>query len=306
VDNLATELCGPIVQEWRGLGKTESEEGFEPSAAGFSADAPIVPDAAHAERHAAGKGKLAPYLQLLTSLVESRSRAKIKDFHVALREQGYQGSYDLVKKKIHAFRKDLGRQAGQAFASPEHPQAQVEVGKILLKGGGRETRAYLFTMTLGHSGRFYAELLEACEMGRFLQAHQNAFECFGGVPRGVLYDPQESPLMRRLVGGFPFHLPVVDCGHHFGYVALPTPRFAPWMKGRLKRPAKILRKLFFPDYEFVSFEAANAVMQEWLARYARQNGARDRIDRAQREKLGAMPLAGFNFLGRRQFLKLRA
>jgi transposase len=239
-------------------------------------------------------------------LLESRPRAKIKDFYLTLREQGYQGSYDLVKKKIHSFRRELGRQAGLAFASPELPQAQVEVGKILLKGGGRETRAYLFTMTLGHSGRCYAELIEGCEMGRFLLAHQGAFESFGGVPKAVLYDPQESPLMRRLVGSFPFHLPVIDCGHHYGYSALPTPSFAPWMKGRLKRPSKILRKLFFPGYEFVSFEAANAGMQEWLARYARQNGVRDRRDRAQRERLGALPAVGFNFRGRRQFLKLRA
>ena len=112
--------------------------------------------------------------------------------------------------------------------------------------------------------------------------------------------------MRRLVGGFPFHLPVVDCGHHYGYSALPTPAFAPWMKGRLKRPSKILRKLFLPGYEFASFEAANAGMQEWLAQHLRQNGAKDRKDRSQREKLGALPGIGFNFRGRRQSLKLRA
>lgn len=293
MEHLTTELCGPVIREWRITSKVDTE--------GLEAPVATLPPRPEPE-----KGKLAPYLHLLSSLVESQPRAKIKDFYLTLKEQGYLGSYDLVKKKIHSFRKELGRQAGLAFASPDVPQAQVEVGKILLKGGGQEVRAFLLTMVLGHSGRFYAELIEACEMGRFLQAHQNAFESFGGVPKGVLYDPQESPLMRRLVGGYPFHLPVVDCGHHYGYSALPTPAFAPWMKGRLKRPSKILRKLFFPGYEFTSFEAANLEMQDWLAKFVRQNGSKDRKDRAQREKLGALPGIGFNFRGRRQFLKLRA
>lgn len=287
---ITTEARDPVTREFRVPGKADHGGSPPPKP-----PAPAEPEI--------GKGKLAPYLQLLSYLVQSQPRAKIRDFYLRLCEQGYIGSYDLVKKKIHSFRKELGLQAGLAFASADLPQGQVEVGKVLLKGGGGEVRAFLFTMVLGHSGRFYAELLESCEMGRFLQAHQNAFEAFAGVPKCVLYDPQENPLMRRLVGGYPFHLPVVDCGHHYGYSALPTPAFAPWMKGRLKRPAKIIRKLFLPGHDFHSIEATNLEMQDWLSRYQRQNGGKDRV---LREKVGALPITGFNFLGRRQFLKLRA
>jgi transposase len=253
-----------------------------------------------------GRGKLGPHLKLLLRMVEDQPRAKIKDFYLVLKDRGYSGSYDLVKKKIHSFRRELGRHAGATFVSVESPHAQVEMAKIVLKGPDREVKAHLFTMVLGHSGRFYAELIEGSDMGSFLQCHQNAFEFFGGVPCGVFYDPQESPTMRRLVGGFPFHLPVVDCGHHYGYAAQPTPSFAPWMKGRLKRPGKVLKKLFFPGYVFSSLEAANADMQEWMAWQGRQSQLRERKEKNQREKLGALPPMGFNFRGRRQFLRLRA
>lgn len=239
-------------------------------------------------------------------MVEDQPRAKIKDFYLTLKDRGYYGSYDLVKKKIHAFRRELGRQAGSTFLSVESPHTQVEMAKLVLKGSGREIKAHLFTMVLGHSGRFYAELIEGSDMGSFLQCHQNAFEFLGGVPAGVFYDPQESPTMRRLVGGFPFHLPVVDCGHHYGYSALPTPAFAPWMKGRLKRPGKVLKKLFFPGYEFTSLEKANADMLEWMAAQGRQNQIRDRKEKTVKEKLAIIPPIGFNFRGRRQFLRLRA
>ena len=236
------------------------------------------------------KGKLAPYLPLLSNLVETQPRAKIKDLYLILQEQGYLGSYDLVKKKVHSFRKTLGRHAGQAFASPDLPQAQVELGKIVLKSGDQEMRAFLFTMVLGHSGRFYAELIEACEMGRFLQAHQNAFEAFGGVPRTIFYDPQESPLMRRLVGGYPFHLPVVDCGQSQRLQRPAHPGLLAVDEGPVEAPLQdSSASSYFPACDFQSFESANAEMKDWLDRHVRQTGAKERKDRAQKEKLGPCP-----------------
>jgi transposase len=280
----------------------------------------IVSGQAHAHSHARSggpaesgdgeadevRGKLGPHLKLLQRMIEDQPRAKIKDFYLTLKARGYVGSYDLVKKKIHALRRDLGRQAGATFLSVDAPHAQVEMAKLVLKGQGIEVKAHLFTMVLGHSGRFYAELVERCDMGGFLQCHQNAFEFFGGVPAGVFYDPQESPTMRRLVGGVPFHLPVVDCGLHYGYSAQATPSFAPWMKGRLKRPGKVLKKLFFPRYEYTTLEKANADMLEWMAWLGKQNQIRDRKEKLQREKLAELPAVGFNFRGRRQFLRMRA
>src|SRR6185295_2612101 len=101
---------------------------------------------------------------------------------------------------------------------------------------------------------------------RFLECHRNAFNYFGGVPSAVHYDPRENPMLRKLVGGFPFHLPVIHCGQHYGYAVLATPAFAPWMKGRLKRPVKILKKFFFPGYAFSSVERANLDLLDWFAR----------------------------------------
>jgi transposase len=250
-------------------------------------------------------GKLAPYLKFLSRLIEDQPRAKIMNLYLDLKDRGFVGSYDLVKRKIHAFRRQLGRQAGAAFLSSEAPQAQVEMAKIVLIGQG-EIKAHLFTMVLGHSGRFYAEVVEGCDMGSFLQCHQNAFDFFGGVPAGVFYEPQGSPTMRRLVGGFPFHLPVADCGRHYGYATQPTPAFAPWMKGRLKRPGAILKKLFFPAYGFTSLEKANADMLEWILWMGKKNAIRERMDTLQRENLRAIPALGFNFRDRLQFLRLRA
>jgi hypothetical protein len=78
------------------------------------------------------------------------------------------------------------------------------------------------------------------------------------------------------------------------------------MKGRLKRPGKVLKKLFFPGYEFSTLEKANADMLEWMAWLGRQNQVRERKERTLRENLGSLPAVGFNFRGRRQFLRLRA
>ncbi len=305
VDSLSTTdlIANPGIQEWKSLSQN-NEAGHGP---GSEADFKSGSDGAVASDPEAGavRGKLGPHLKQLLRMVEDQPRAKIKDFYLILRDLGYHGSYDLVKKKIHSFRRDLGRQAGLVFASPDAPYAQIELGKVALKGPAGVIKAHLFTMVLGHSGRYYAELIENCDMGSFLQCHQNACVFFGGVPAGVFYDTHESPIMRRLVGGYPFHLPIVDCAMHYGYIAQATPAFAPWMKGRLKRPGKILKKLFFPGCSFANVEAANADMQVWISQFEPQAKARDRRDRLHRGKLEALPDQGFNFRGRRQFLKLR-
>ena len=247
-----------------------------------------------------GRGKLSPYLSTLANMVEARPRSMIRDFHHFLRERGYAGSYDLVKKKVQAIRRGLGRQSGALFASADTPFAQIEFLRIPLKGAPG-SKAHLFTMLLGHSGRCYAELIPSCELAAFLGCHGNAFGFFGGVPAGLFYNTRENPELRRLTGGFPFHLPIIDCGRHYGFASHPTPAFAPWMKGRLKRPGKILQKRFFPAYAFASWEKANADMREWMSR---NEGMREPDSRA--EKLRPLPETGFNPGERRQFLRLRA
>jgi len=172
-----------------------------------------------------------------------------------------------------------------------------------LRGPAGISKAHLFTMQLGLSGRTYAELVPGCELAAFLRCHRNAFTFFAGVPAGVFYNTRENPELRRLAGGTPFHLPIVDCSRHYGYAAYPTPVFAPWMKGRLKRPGKILQKLFLPGYAFESLEKANADLREWMAR----NVQRAEPDPDSRpEKLRPLPEMGFDLNERRQFLRLRA
>lgn len=247
--------------------------------------------------------KLGPHLALLTHWVEEKPRAMITDFHLLLRERGYTGSYDLVKKKVQSLRRGLGRQAGILFASADAPCAQVEMTRIFLKGEGAIVKAHLFTMTLGHSGRCYAELLPACELAGFLRSHANAFEAFGGAPASVYYESRQNPILRRMLGNYPFHLPIADCARHYGYAAQSTPAFAPWMKGRLKRPGKILQKLFFRSHAYVSLEKANAEMREWMAGQA---VFRENPGASKPERLRSLPGSGFDLNDRRQFLRLRA
>ena len=250
------------------------------------------------------KGKLTPYQSMIRNWVINRPRAKIKEIHLILKDRGYVGSYDLVKKKIHVIRKELGRQAGQDFNSPDHPQAQVDFGKFVIKRGDREIRGFLFTMILGNSGRYYAEAVGVCDMAAFMQCHENALTALGGAPHTVFYNPYESPLLRRLVGGFPFHLPIVDCGGHYGYSAEISPPYAPWMKGRLKRPSKILKKVFFPSCVsgpegLPNFRDLNRDMMAWVEASLGKAGA-------PKENLRPLPPHGFNYRGRKPQLRLRA
>jgi transposase len=303
VENLSTTelIANPVISEWKL--HTEHSEVASPPSVKPEAEKPFGLAMAKPEAPT-GRGKLGPYLPYLLRMVEDQPRAKIKDFYLALMDRGYSGSYDLVKKKIHTFRRELGRQATAIFSAHDAPYAQVEITKVKLKGPKQEAKALLFTMILGHSGRYYSELIDTNDMGSFLQCHHNAFVYFGGVPAGVFYDPQDNPFMRRLVGTYPFHLPIVDCAMHYHFLAQATPVFAPWMKGRLTRPGKIIKKLFALDYAFTTLPLANQELLAWVSILSRKQQLRQRKDLQKVEKLGELPSGTFNFRGRKHILRL--
>src|SRR6185295_3201887 len=129
-----------------------------------------------------------------------------------LKEGGYQGSYDLVKRKVRALRAEAANEG----VLPDVPglAAEADLGKV--KGPGWD--CFLFSMTLRYSGRIYAELLQSADMDAFLECHRRAFAFFQGVPREVSYERHRNKWMRRIIGSKRFNLPLSRLAEHFGFV----------------------------------------------------------------------------------------
>ena len=104
------------------------------------------------------------------------------------RGRGYRGSYDTVKRFVQPLR-EVAVQAERVltrFETPPGWQSQVDWGQGRVYFGQRAVVQHFFVLTLGYSRRgFYCAYPDE-KLGCFLEAHERAFEHFGGHTDGVM------------------------------------------------------------------------------------------------------------------------
>jgi len=234
-------------------------------------------------------GKLASYLDAVAAHLAERPESRAMDVYRRLKSEGYAGSYDLVKRKIRSLRLEGGR----ASRSAEPGRcAIVDLERVETSVGP----CHLFTLTLEHSGRIYAELSEKPDLDAFFEWHQRAFRFFGGVPFEIAYEKSRSRLLKAFVGASGIHLPMARFAAHFGFTPSAAPSVAPWPAGRLKRPIRMIEALFLKGYPFQSAEAANPALLGWLlGREPGDTAARERLAKDQ-AALQPLPRAAFEYI----------
>ena len=115
------------------------------------------------------------------------------------RGRGYRGSYDTVKRFVQPLR-EVAVQAERVltrFETPPGWQSQVNWGQGRVYFGQRAVVQHFFVLTLGYSRRgFYCAYPDE-KLGCFLEAHERAFEHFGGHIRA------RAPHGHRRAAGIP-------------------------------------------------------------------------------------------------------
>lgn len=126
---------------------------------------------------------LTPYLDFIDQwLEEDAYRAswiynKIKDL-------GYTGRYDTVKNHVRKVKERYRRKAFIRFETVAGLQAQMDWADFQLTDGAGTSTLYLFVFVLGYSRAMYAELVPACPLEWFMDAHIRAFHSPGRHPEG--------------------------------------------------------------------------------------------------------------------------
>ena len=98
------------------------------------------------------------------------------------RSYDYRGSYETVKLFVRPLRavRQQAERALTRFETPPGLQSQIDWGEARVYFGQRCVKQHLFVLTLGYSRRaFYAGYANE-QLGTFLEAHEHAFEHFGG------------------------------------------------------------------------------------------------------------------------------
>jgi transposase len=210
--------------------------------------------------HAAFLRQRAPQVNFSARILEQELRA----------QRGYRGSYDTVKRFVAPLRA-AGTPAELCqtrFETPPGWQAQIDWGEARVWFGQRRVVQNLFVMTLGYSRRGFHRALPNQRMGQFLEAHEQAFEHFGGHTREHLYDRPRT-VCRPGAGGRAIWNPTFKAfADYWGFEPRLCRPYRAQTKGKVESGVKYVKRNFLPGRRFTDQLDFDEQLAEWTATVA--------------------------------------
>lgn len=206
---------------------------------------------------------LAPYHPVIEDFLDDDNYRATWIFQ-RLRERGYTGGYDTVKRHVYNIKQKQQRQAYLRFETIPGLQGQMDWADFQVNDPQGVFSVYLFLLVLGYSRAMYATLVDRCTLQAFMDAHIEAFHYLGGIPVEVLYDNMKHVVIERKAGQVLFNTEFSHFARHYGFKPVACPPYSPWFKGKVERPVDYIRESFWRGYAFNSLEKANRDLRQWL------------------------------------------
>jgi len=145
--------------------------------------------------------KLDPYKTQISIWLEEAPYSAMRIWE-KIQEQGFDGSYSVVKHYVRAKKEQLNEHATVRFETMPGMQGQVDWAyfedyKVYDDGEYRKT--YCFLMILGYSRMRYVEFVTDMSTDTLIRCHINAFRYYGGYPEEILYDNMKQVVIKRLM-----------------------------------------------------------------------------------------------------------
>jgi transposase len=152
--------------------------------------------------------------------------------------------------------------------------AQVDfgyVGKLFDPTTGRERKAWVFLMVLGHSRHMFARVVFDQKTETWLELHERAFEWFGGRVETVVPDNLKAAVVRAAFGineDVALNRSYRELAKHYGFKIDPAPPYQANKKGKVESGVKYVKNNFFKPRQFEDLEDANRRLEKWVLEIA--------------------------------------
>jgi transposase len=212
--------------------------------------------------------------------------------------RGYCGSYDTVKLFVRPLRalRDQAERALLRFETPPGHQSQIDWGEARVYFRQRPQEVHLFVLTLGFSRRSFYCAYPDERLGEFLEAHERAFEHFGGHTREHLYDRPRTVCCPDGEGKLVWNSSFKAFADYWGFEPRLCRPYRAQIKGKVESGVKYVKRNFLPGRTFIDFEDFQAQLDEWNATIAdcRIHGTTHEqpIERFSRERESLIPTLG--------------
>ena len=258
-------------------------------------------------RRAETASKIDPFEPVLRGLLVEWPQIKAPRATELLREEyGYDGSVDLVKRRLRQLRPRAVRPAQRTGYRPgqvlQLDWAEMPTRPTVV---GRERRVYALVASLPYSGAQTAFFSLDLTLESFLEGHVRALEWLGGVPRECVYDNLRSVVARREGDAVVWNRRFLHLGGHYGFHAHPCTPATPREKGSVEAAVRYLKSGFWPARRFGSLAELEEQYVDWRDRVCnRRLHATRRVpvgERLAEERalLRPLPPARFDWSGRR-------
>lgn len=247
--------------------------------------------------------KLDPFAGHLESRLAAYPGLRATRLFREIREQGYAGVYEGVKRWCRAWRKEQrARQGTVRYETEPGLQAQADWGEsrtVPFASGAVLTR-YFFTMVLSYSRLRFVVYLPSVAQAWLLWAHVQAFRFLGGVPQRILYDNPKQ-LVKRPRPNLLWQERLLAFASHYGFLPQACWPYRPQTKGKVENAVGYHERDFLlglvpaPADDAQLNARALAWCEEVAARMCASTGAAPAARLAEeRQHLGALPALDFD------------
>ena len=258
-------------------------------------------------RRAPAGSKLDPFEPVLRGLLVEWPQIKAPRATELLRDEyGYDGSVDLVKRRLRELRPTKVRPARRTGYRPgqvlQLDWAEMRTRPML---EGRERRVYALLASLPYSGAQTAFFSFEMTIEAFLEGHVRALEWLGGVPRECVYDNLRSVVARREGDEVVWNQRFLHLRGHYGFHATACTPATPREKGAVEAGVRYLKSGFWPARRFADLAELDEQYVGWRDRICNRRvhaSRRVRVEERlveERQALRPMPPLRFDWCGHR-------
>lgn len=204
----------------------------------------------------------AEYLERRAPLVQYSARILFQELR---RERGYQGSYATVRRFVRPLRvaEQAAERATVRFETPPGEQSQIDWGQARVYFRSQPVTLHVFILTLGYSRRSFHEPCVGETLSQFLDAHERAFEHFGGHTRAHLYDRPRTVCQPAREGRVVWNATFKQFADYWGFEPHLCRPYRAQTKGKVESGVKYFKRNFLPGRTFVDDHDLLEQVRQW-------------------------------------------
>jgi transposase len=254
-------------------------------------------------RRAQAGSKVDPFEAVIRKTLEEWPDIKAPRMTDMLRDDyGYDGSVDLVKRRLRELRPTKERPAQRTGYRPGQA-LQLDWVEMPTRPRicGRERRVYALVGTLPFCGAQSAHFTFDMTAESFLEGHTRIFDWLAGVPRECVYDNLRTVVARREHDVVHWNHRFLHLRGHYAFHATACTPATPREKGSVEGGARYLQTGFWPARRIASLQDLDEQYADWRDRICNRRvhaTGRFRVDQRladERQALRPLPPARFDY-----------